>query len=64
MADNETHNSGSGNFKSDSQETQYAQVEVTAGTNDIPHHFAVETEEEGTRNGRKYYVSGTAAQAA
>jgi hypothetical protein len=64
MAENETQESKSGNFSSTAGETEYAKVEAAAGTNNIPHHFAVESEEEGIRSGRTYYMSGTAAKAA
>lgn len=64
MAEDQAQKSGTENFSTAAQEIQYAEVEVTTGTNNIPHHFAVETEAEGIRNGRKYYETGTAAKVA
>lgn len=40
------------NFQTDQSGPTYASVEPFAGMTTIPHHLAVETAEEGARNGR------------
>jgi hypothetical protein len=44
-------------FKMDQGATTWAKVDQAVGTNTIPHHAAVETAEDGAKNGRHFYTS-------
>jgi hypothetical protein len=48
---------GSTSFTAAAIEMEYERITPVRGTNTIPHHWAVESVEDGERNGRIYYGS-------